>query len=345
MLASGRTGPWRIRARKPATGERTVVTASERTSATTARVDAAAGNVVPRGVTAALATPIDSSGGLDVAALDRLVERVLAGGAVGISPLGSTGEGPRLSRGVRLQLVTELRRLVGDRVPVLAGVPLTALADAPDELRAVADSGAAAALVAPPSYYPADDDSLLRMYSDLADDSPIPLVLYNIPVFTKVRISPAVVRQLATHPRIAAIKDSSRDMEYFVEVRYATAGEDFRLVTGSDSILLPSLAAGADGLIAASVNLVPELVVGVWNAYAAGDTAIAAELQQELFGIIQACRRGIGSAGWKAALALAGVCSARPVGPDGGLDEETTAALAADLRRLRPSLLAASDAA
>jgi dihydrodipicolinate synthase/N-acetylneuraminate lyase len=159
---------------------------------------------------------------------------------------------------------------------------------------------------------------VLRFYEKLADRSDLPLVLYNIPAYTGVRIAPDVVARLAVHPNIAGIKDSSRDMEYQQGVVFASAGAPFRVYTGSDTLLLASLAAGAHGTIAASVNLVPELATGIHRAFTSGDLATARREQERLFRVVMACRSGPAPAGWKAALAIAGICEphlAPPAGP------------------------------
>jgi len=265
----------------------------------------------PSGAMVALLTPLDADGRLDEHGLERLVERVVAAGIDGISPNGSTGEGARLGRQRRIAVATRVRKLAPDGMPVVSGVPLTTLDDGRAELDDLAELGATAALVAPPSYYPLPDESVLRMYEALAGDAPLPLLLYNIPIFTKVRLAPGVVARLATHPAIAGIKDSSRDMEYQQELIAATADAEFAVLTGADSLLVASLAVGVAGSITAGANLVPELPVGIQRAFHAGDFRTATELQRRLARIVAACNAGEPPAGWKAALSVAGVC-----GPD-----------------------------
>ena len=265
----------------------------------------------PSGAMVALLTPLDADGRLDEHGLERLVERVVAGGIDGISPNGSTGEGARLGRERRIAVATRVRKLAPDGMPVVSGVPLTTLDEGRAELDDLAELGATAALVAPPSYYPLPDESVLRMYEALAGDAPLPLLLYNIPIFTKVRLAPGVVARLATHPAITGIKDSSRDMEYQQELIAATADAEFAVLTGADSLLVASLAVGVAGSITAGANLVPELPVGIQRAFHAGDFRTATELQRRLARIVAACNAGEPPAGWKAALSVAGVC-----GPD-----------------------------
>jgi 4-hydroxy-tetrahydrodipicolinate synthase len=275
----------------------------------------------------ALATPLDADGQLDEDGLARLVERVVAAGIDGISPNGSTGEGARLGRERRIAVTTQVRKLAPDGMPVISGVPLTTLVEGRAELDYLAELGATAALVAPPSYYPLPDESVLRLYEALAHDAPLPLLLYNIPVFTKVRLAPDVVGRLAGHPAIAGIKDSSRDMEYQQELIAATADAEFAVLTGADTLLVASLTVGAAGAISASANLVPELPVGIQRAFLAGDFRTATELQRRLARIVAACRAGEPPAGWKAALAVAGVCGPDLAAPAAALPAAQRAAL------------------
>jgi dihydrodipicolinate synthase/N-acetylneuraminate lyase len=283
---------------------------------------------LPAGAMVALATPVHPDGSLDAGGLERLVQRVVSGGIDGISPLGSTGEGARFTRAQRREITRRVRALAPPGMPVIPGLPLVTPAEGPAELEGLAEAGATAALVAPPSYYPLTDDGVLRVYETVAEHSPIPLLLYNIPVYTKISLPPAVVGRLAAHPQIAGIKDSSRDMEYQAQVIAATEGAEFRVLTGADTLLVVGLTHGAAGIIGASANLVPELTRGVCRAFAAGDVAGALGLQRRLTRITHACRRGAPPAGWKAALEIAGVCQAHPVPPGTGLTAAEQASLA-----------------
>jgi 4-hydroxy-tetrahydrodipicolinate synthase len=284
-----------------------------------------------RGMMVALVTPLDESGGLDVAGLERVLERVLAAGVTGVCPTGSTGEGARLSREARVAVAGAVRERVPAEVKVIPAPAPQTVRDAVEEIAAFADAGADASLVPPPSYYPLGDAGVERYFETIADVAAVPIVLYNIPAFTKVPISPAVVGRLAAHPGIAGLKDSSRDQETFSGMVYAASGQDFALLTGTDTLLVASLAIGAAGSIAASANLVPEMGCGIVAAVEAGDLDRAQELQQRLYDVVLACRAGEPPAGWKAALELAGLCSARLAAPASGLDAAATERIRAAL--------------
>lgn len=299
---------------------------------------------LPRGILTALVTPVTSAGTLDHEALDRIVTRVLRGGVVGLSPCGSTGEGARLSPAQRREVTQRVRALAPD-VPVIPGVPVTALSAAREELAELATLGASAALVAPPSYYPATDAEVVTLYETLAETSPVPLVLYDIPMFTGVKLTVSVISRLARHPQIIGLKDSSRDMESLLVLLMAlsestsdddeTCAGEFRVYTGTDTLLAASADAGVHGAITASSNLVPRLGVDILAAVHAGERVRAAELQQHLTRVVNTCRRGTPPAGWKAAMHVAGVCGAGLVPPAPSLDDDQIDALRAGLRALQ----------
>ncbi|HKU11099.1 MAG TPA: dihydrodipicolinate synthase family protein [Sinomonas sp.] len=273
-------------------------------------------STLPAGALVALATPTMPSGEPDLESLDRLVEHVVAGGVAGISPCGSTGEGARLTARQRRDVTARvIDRAAG--LPVIAGVPVSAVPDAEAELRGLHELGARAGLVAPPAYFPMTEAEVEGFYRRLADSSPVPLVLYNIPAFTRVPVPAQTVGRLANHPNVVGLKDSSRDLEYLHAAVGAVrdAGpQDFRIYTGTDTMLVASTLAGADGSIAASANLVPELAVQILSLVS-NDLPGAIELQRRLAGIVASCRRGTPPSGWKAALSLLGLGGPTPVPP------------------------------
>jgi dihydrodipicolinate synthase/N-acetylneuraminate lyase len=272
------------------------------------------------GVHVALATPISAGGDLDSPAVDRLLSRVIDGGVDAICPTGSTGEGPRLTRAQRTEVTRLVRKVVGPDRLLIPGASAMTVADAVAEIDDLADAGADVVLLAPPSYYPLPADGVTAWFRAVSLAAALPIVLYNIPSMTKIMLPPTAVGELAGLPGIIGIKDSSRDFEYLESVLYATAGADFAVLTGSDSMLLASLTVGAIGTIAASANLVPGLGREIYDATAAGDADRARRTQQRLYDVVMACRVGPPPSGWKAALAWAGVCSAAMVPPAVGLD-------------------------
>ena len=266
---------------------------------------------VPDGVIAALLTPVDQAGRVDHGALRQLVGRLLGRGVTGISPLGSTGEGYSLDLDQRLAVVDTVAASVPPGTPVIPGLFAHNHEQAVAEIAAYADHGGTAVLAAPPAYYPLTPAEQRGYFERLADATALPLVIYNIPVFTKIVIDPSVAAELAAHPRVAGLKDSGRDLDYAARLLDAVAAvgtdaADFSLLTGTDSMLVSYLLAGARGTICANANIVPETVRAAYDAALAGKLDEALRHEARLRAVQAAIPAG-STASYKAALAAAGV--------------------------------------
>jgi dihydrodipicolinate synthase/N-acetylneuraminate lyase len=260
------------------------------------------------GVIVALITPVDREGKVDHDALRQLVQRLIERGVTGVSPLGSTGEGYSLSLEQRLAVTETVARAVPAGVPVIPGVFAHNHEQAAEEIAAYAGQGATAALVAPPGYFPLRAAEQEAYFARLADAAALPLVLYNIPVFTKIRISPAVAAALATHPSVAGLKDSGRDLGYAAELLDAVAAAGpaaagFSVLTGTDSMLVGYMLAGARGTICANANVVPELVRAAYDAVRSGQLDDALRHEARLRAVQAAFSVGSLPAAYKAAVA------------------------------------------
>jgi 4-hydroxy-tetrahydrodipicolinate synthase len=281
-----------------------------------------------RGVLPALVTPLTRDGAVDEPAINRLVDHVLAGGVRGLLALGSTGEVASLDGARRRTVVEAVLKAAGARVPVICGVVQSRLAAASADIRIAADLGAVAALVAPPYYYPIDQATVLAFYRRLAEDSPIPIFVYNIPQNTKVVVEPATVATLAREGSVAGIKDSSRDFEYFESVCVSTRDlPDFRIFTGSDTMLLPALVMGGAGTICGAANIAPSWAVRIYDDFERGDLGAARDHQDLLIQLVQAIRPGVFPSGIKAALHLQGICGQWLVSPVAPLDDASSSRL------------------
>jgi 4-hydroxy-tetrahydrodipicolinate synthase len=275
-----------------------------------------------QGVLPALITPLKRDGTADEPAIHRLVDHVMKGGVSGLVPLGSTGENASLDETTRRTMLTAVVDAAAGRVPVICGVAQTHIAASRAEVQAAARLGAAAVLVAPPFYYLTDQRTVLAFYRQLAADSPLPIFLYHIPQLTKVLTEPATVATLAREGTIAGIKDSSRDFEYFENICLQTRDlPDFRIFTGSDTMLLPSMVMGGAGTICGAANVAPAWVVRIYDDFKRGDWSAACKDQDALFELVMAVRGGVFPAAIKSALHLMGVCDPWPAPPVEGLDE------------------------
>ena len=261
------------------------------------------------GVYAAMSTPLTAEREIDHAGVKRVVDHLLDGGIDGLSILGSTGECNGLRHPQRREMLDATLEAVGGRATVFTGAAGTVVDDIVADLRAVAGSGAAGALVPPPFYFPLSTAAVIDYYEHVAAASPVPLILYNIPRMTKVQIAVEAVARLAGHPNIIGIKDSSGEFGYFQEVVEATRDNPgFTVLTGSDGMLAASLFVGGHGIIGAGVNVVPDLEARLYQAFKRGDREGALAIQPRVVAATAACRLGVFPAAYKGALAVKGLC-------------------------------------
>ena len=280
------------------------------------------------GVLPALVSPLLEDGTVDEPAIDRLIEHVIGGGVHGVLALGSTGETASLDETARRKVLARVVNAARGRVPVICGVAQSHLAAARSEVEAAARLGADAALVTPPFYYLVDQATVLAFFRQLAYGSAIPILLYNIPQYTKVVAEPATVATLAREGTIVGTKDSSRDFEYFEGVAISTRDMPrFRLFTGSDTMLLPSLAMGGAGTICGAANVAPGLVVRIFDEFKSGDLGAARKSQETLYQLVMAVRAGVFPGAIKAALHMQGICEPWCAPPIEPLDERGSSRL------------------
>ena len=230
-----------------------------------------------------MVTPLRSRDELDVAGLEKLLEHILSGGVSGLFILGTTGEGPSLSYRLRRELIERVCRQVKNRVPVLVGITDTAFAESVNLARHAADSGATAVVAAPPYYMPEGQPELQEWLDHLVPELPLPLYLYNMPPLTKVSYELETVRHALDQPRIAGLKDSSGDMNYFKSITgLLPRRPDWALFIGPEGKLLEALKLGGHGGVSGGANLFPKIYVNLCEAHRAGDLARAAQLQQQI---------------------------------------------------------------
>jgi 4-hydroxy-tetrahydrodipicolinate synthase len=280
------------------------------------------------GVLVALASPLTRDGEVDRAGVGRLIEHVIDGGVHGVLALGSTGETASLDEPARRALLETVVAATNGRVPVMCGVAQSQLSTAIAEVEAAARAGAAAVLVAPPFYYPTDQTGVLSFYRAIAERASLPVLVYNIPQFTKVAADASTIASLAREGAIQGIKDSSRDFEYFESVCIATRDlPAFRIFTGSDTMLVASLAAGGAGTICGAANVAPAWVVRIYDEFTRGDLGAARSRQDAVYKLVGALRAGVFPLAIKAALHMEGVCEPWSAPPARRLEEPAVSRL------------------
>ena len=267
------------------------------------------------GIIPPMVTPLAARDTLDVEGLERLIEHILAGGVHGLFILGTTGEGPSLSYRLRRELIERVCSRVGNRRPVLVGVTDTSYEETLSLAGYAAEQGASAVVAAPPYYLPVGQPELVEYYLDLANDSPLPLVPYNMPSCTKLDIELDTLRRLLDHPRVAAYKDSSGRMTYFHQViRLLNDYPDKTALIGPEEMLGEATLLGGNGGVSGGANLFPRLYVELYEAARRGDVLEVNRLHQLVMDVSSSLY-GVGRygssiiKGVKCALSCLGICS------------------------------------
>jgi 4-hydroxy-2-oxoglutarate aldolase len=285
-----------------------------------------------RGVLLPFTTPFDADGGVDVRALGENIRRWNETGVAGHVALGSTGERAHLDELERAAAVEAARDSVPESMAFVVGIGEQSTRLASLEAKRAAAAGADAVLALTPHFYRGalTQDALRGHFTAVADASPVPVVLYNIPQNTGVAIAPEAVARLAGHGNIVGIKDSSGDVVNLVEMlRLVGVGrEDFTVLTGHAGVFYASLCAGVRGAILAAGCVAPRLCVEIYEAFGAGDHAGASELQRRLAPVARAVTTRFGIGGLKAALDMLGYAGGLPRAPLRSPDADARAEIA-----------------
>lgn len=267
------------------------------------------------GVFAPITTPFDAHGDVAVAPYAENVARLAAAGLDGFLVAGSTGEAPLLDPDEYRVLVAATRHALPPGKTLLVGTGAEATRQAIALSRSAADEGADAVVVRAPSYFGpvSPPETLVGYYRAVADASPIPVLVYNMPKFTHVSISTAVLAQLRDHPNIIGAKDSSGDPANLAA--YRNAVPHWALLSGSASILLAGLELGCTGGVVAVACFAPRPCVELVAAFRTGDRGRAAAIQERLKPLDREIVGKLGPAGVKAAMDAAGYHGGPPRAP------------------------------
>ncbi len=235
-----------------------------------------------KGVFPALISPLTPEQTLDGKALEILIQRMVNSGVNGIVILGSSGEGPILPISIQEEMMERAVTIVAGRIPVASGISGLNTSESIKKSKIVKSIGAEGILLLPPFYYPLPQKEVIDYYQCVADQSELPVIIYNIPALTKVAISPEAVAVLSRHPNIIGLKDSSGNFIAFQNMIYAAAGQNFNLVQGAAPLTLAGMFMGAQGWISPVGNVDPQLEVSLYSAWSKGDLITAQKLQKKM---------------------------------------------------------------
>ena len=268
------------------------------------------------GIFTPIVTPFQSDDTLDEAGLRRNVVKWMATSLDGLVVLGSNGEAPQLDDSEADRLVDIVREHVPTGRPLIAGTGRESTRATIAATRRAAAAGVDAVLVRTPAFFKAQmtTDVFVRHYVEVADVSPVPVLLYNVSMFTGVNLSADAVERLAVHPNIVGIKESGSDIAQIAEF-VARTPEDFTVLAGSATTLMHALCAGCDGAILALAALVPDLCRQLLTLVGQRQLDEASTLQRELMPIAKSVGGTYGVPGLKAALHLLGFAGGPPRPP------------------------------
>lgn len=219
------------------------------------------------GIVPPLVTPLLKSNELDIEGLERLIDHVIEGGVHGIFILGTTGEISRLSTKLKVKVIKNTCRLVNKRIPVLVGITDTSMHETLKLEKVAFESGADAAVLAPPYYYHVEQNELLDYFLEVSETISLPLYLYNMPSRTHIHIDIDTVVKAAISPNIVGIKDSSGDLMYIQNLIYSFSDQgSFSIFVGPEEIMAQSVLLGASGGVNGGANIFPKLYVSLFEA-------------------------------------------------------------------------------
>ena len=236
------------------------------------------------GACTALVTPF-SNGKVDYSMLRKLLHRQMAAGIHAVVLCGTTGEAPTLTDEEKLTIFQQAKEFTGDDCTIIAGTGSNSTQHALTLSRAAEEVGADALLVVSPYYNKATAEGLLAHYTAVAGAVHIPVVAYNVPGRTGVDIPVEVYAQLAEIPNIAGVKEASSDITKINRIRAVCPG-DFSVWSGNDSMIVPVMALGGQGVISVLSNLLPVETQAMAQAALDGDFDTAAALQIQLTPLI-----------------------------------------------------------
>jgi len=236
-----------------------------------------------KGVITPTVTPFDDAGEVNLDAIQPMVDFLIEHGVKGVYPLGTTGEGVLLSKEERKLVADATVKAVDGAVPVIVHTGSITTRDTIELTQHAYDIGADAVAVITPYYFELSDEALEQHFSAIAESTPeLPIYLYKFPAVTGNTISLELVTHLANkHENIVGLKDSSGDLLTLFATNHLHDGQ-FNTAMGPDELIVGGVAMGIDASVSGHSNLVPEIIVGIYNATVAGDLEEARRYQYML---------------------------------------------------------------
>ncbi len=262
-----------------------------------------------KGAATALVTPFDENG-VNYDQLGRLIDWQIDSGIDALVICGTTGEASTMTDDEHRDVIDYAVKRANKRVPIIAGTGSNDTAYALDLINCANSSGADAMLVVTPYYNKATQNGLIKMFTQLADASEKPIILYNVPSRTGVNIEPSTYAALADHENIVAIKEANGNISKIVETM-SLIGDKLDLYSGNDDQIVPVLSMGGKGVISVLSNLLPAETSEMCHSFFNGDVKHSAALQCKYHALVNALFSEVNPIPVKAAMSAMGFCEDR----------------------------------
>jgi 4-hydroxy-tetrahydrodipicolinate synthase len=285
-------------------------------------------------------TPLNSNDELDRQGVEKLIEHIIGGGVHGLFLLGTNGEGPSLSQRIKKEFLKLSCEIINGRVPVLVGITDSSFSGAIEIAEYSKQIGADSVVVAPPFYFPATEDEMINYVEKLAAVTPLPFVLYNMPVHTKINLTIATIFR-AKELGCIGIKDSSGDMaNLYMLIEAFKEDPNFAVFAGTELYLPDAVMGGAHGAVAGGANVFPKLFVDLYNAALKKDFEKITILRDQIIWLCNTMYVVSPSAAritlsFKTALSILGICSDEMALPLRKLDGREREKIASYLQEMK----------
>ncbi len=258
------------------------------------------------GAATALITPFDENG-INYEQFGKIIDWQIKSGIDALVVCGTTGEASTMTDDEHRDAISFAVKTSNGRVPIIAGTGSNDLEYAKDLTRCACEAGADAVLTVTPYYNKATQKGLIKMYTAIADESTVPVILYNVPSRTGVNIEPSTYEVLADHENIVAIKEANGNLSKIVETMSKVSGK-LDLYSGNDDQIVPLLALGGVGVISVLSNIMPAETSEMCHKFLSGDVKGSAEMQYRFHSLIDALFCEVNPIPVKAAMAKMGFC-------------------------------------
>lgn len=286
------------------------------------------------GTGVAMVTPFQADGQVDYEALKSLINYLIDGGVEYLVSLGTTGESATLNKNEKKKVFEFTAKTVNKRVKLVAGIAGNNTYEVVEQLREFDTTGYDAILSASPHYNKPTQEGIYQHYRALAENAPLPIILYNVPSRTGSTMSAATTLRLAKDfKNIIGIKEASGNFDIFNQIM-RDKPEDFMLISGDDAITLPMMALGAVGHISVVGNALPKLSADMVRLCLQGDFKAATKLHSSLINFTQLMFVEGSPAGVKTALKQIGVCGNTLRLPLVQVSDKTAEAIIAETKKL-----------